>query len=355
MDIKIISHYNMMNKKNQDMSTSKTVFFLITFIWYGKFAFPMEESLVEHTKIVKKCAKDPVNKAIYTTYVRRFKTNEWKGVVTTGNQTGVNARSDYSPFLSLIAAHHHVLDVGGGVGYFAEEALKKGAQVTLLDPDYKAANIRQEKRLNVEGILGTIQTFTEQEKYDRVVSINMLQYIPPEQVSMALERMAKALKPRGILMLRIPDYPFLLIQRRASSLIRGDSAPYLIESSELFSPYEKTIETEIRKRVPEIDENGRHLSEEEFNKAVGEKIEKYGLSPKERAELVECFGDHARFTFDPLSYLPKKITYLGGGISDLLSKIVPFKVVRVFNSTKIDPKTRMVNPGHLNIIAIKNT
>lgn len=93
---------------------------------------------------------------------------------------------------------HRVLDVGCGSGAFAVELAKRAERVDALDRD--PAMIEQARQLvppNVTCILGDLlhQPLPDA-RYDAIVSVSALHHMP---VSEALPRLARALRPGGVL------------------------------------------------------------------------------------------------------------------------------------------------------------
>lgn len=103
-----------------------------------------------------------------------------------------------------------ILDVGCGDGFFLSEARHKMPEAHLFGNDYSAKAIALAKAFNYDnGVnlteLSCDQVIQEHGLFDTVISIEVLEHIPPDEIPSFASEMARALKPEGRLYLTVPS------------------------------------------------------------------------------------------------------------------------------------------------------
>ena len=113
-----------------------------------------------------------------------------------------------APFLSQPISRLHVLDVGCGYGHTSVELARRCARVVGIEPSktlYRHAHqLQLEAGLgNLEFIHQSVYEFSQREAYDLVVLDNVFEHLPDQ--SQALEIIARAMRPEGVLYLLVPN------------------------------------------------------------------------------------------------------------------------------------------------------
>jgi SAM-dependent methyltransferase len=109
-----------------------------------------------------------------------------------------------------------VLDIGCGTGGLSIRLARRGFSVTSQDPSSRMID-RCREVFSSQGLdtsrirLGGIQEVTEEDFFDSVVALDVIEHI--EDDLGALEKMTRALKPGGILVLSVPALSFLYGQK----------------------------------------------------------------------------------------------------------------------------------------------
>ena len=115
-----------------------------------------------------------------------------------------------------VAAGHHVLEIGGGLGGFQFVLDKHGCVVTNVDPGLAAAGVgwvcdpASMKMLN--RVFGTSVTLVNTviaeadfapNSFDRIYCISVLEHLPKDEIEDAVSRSFRILKPGGFLILTV--------------------------------------------------------------------------------------------------------------------------------------------------------
>ncbi len=115
-----------------------------------------------------------------------------------------------------ITSEHHVLEIGSGWGAFAVEAVKQtGCRVTTITLSAEQHRAAVE-RARTEGVADRIEVLLcdyrdVPGKYDRIVSIEMLEAVGHERLGLFFERIDALLKPDGVLAIQfitVPDHKY---------------------------------------------------------------------------------------------------------------------------------------------------
>jgi SAM-dependent methyltransferase len=147
------------------------------------------------------------------------------------SQADLYRASDSDPdtivtFLSwLIAAEGlpstaHVADIGAGLGRLIAPLAGLGWSVTAYEPDpdyFPAAAAAARNRPNVMVRQGGFEDLSEVGTFHLACGINSsyAHILSPSQRTAALSRMARALRPGGLLVLDLPNFPWILAHYRA--------------------------------------------------------------------------------------------------------------------------------------------
>ncbi|MDR1557391.1 MAG: class I SAM-dependent methyltransferase [Tannerellaceae bacterium] len=116
---------------------------------------------------------------------------------------------NYNTFLiSLITKQQHaisnkILDIGAGIGSFAEVIREKGFDVHCLEPDAYQAGLLESKGFTVSVSPGGIAD----ESFDFIYALNVLEHIEKDEE--ALSEWAKKLKKGGKLLIYVPAFHLL--------------------------------------------------------------------------------------------------------------------------------------------------
>jgi SAM-dependent methyltransferase len=115
----------------------------------------------------------------------------------------------YNAFLvSLISKQVHlasdrILDIGAGIGLFAEAVRKEGGAVDCLEPDKAQAALLESKGFRVSASLNEIAD----ESFDFMYALNVLEHIEKDEEE--LLSWAKKLKKGGKLLIYVPAFNLL--------------------------------------------------------------------------------------------------------------------------------------------------
>lgn len=97
-----------------------------------------------------------------------------------------------------------VLDIGSGTGWFINEVNKLGAHAIGVEPSQKNVDAANSYYPEVKTILGTLENVNDNERFDVIVSIMAFCHI--NDLSSTFQKIDKILKPKGELMIVVPDY-----------------------------------------------------------------------------------------------------------------------------------------------------
>lgn len=109
----------------------------------------------------------------------------------------VDMESLYQPFLALLSANAHILDVGCGSGRDSLAFKNKGYQVAAFD--YSEELVK--KATELTGVVIRHQSFydiDESEVYDGIWACASLLHCERERLVEVLQKLVTALKPRGV-------------------------------------------------------------------------------------------------------------------------------------------------------------
>lgn len=127
----------------------------------------------------------------------------------TDNLEVMQKAENYNGFLlSLIMRQQpsiagKMLDIGAGIGLFAEAILKKGYNIHCVEPDANQASRLENKGLTVSASINGIAD----ESFDFIYAFNVLEHIEDDRKE--LELWAKKLKPGGKLLIYAPAFNLL--------------------------------------------------------------------------------------------------------------------------------------------------
>ena len=94
----------------------------------------------------------------------------------------------------------NLLDIGGGIGVFAEYVNKKGYYSTLIEPSPLARMIAEEKHIKSHELLDQIPTDIE---FDTLTLWHVLEHI--NDLNNTLEKCFKLLKNKGLIIIAVPN------------------------------------------------------------------------------------------------------------------------------------------------------
>lgn len=100
-----------------------------------------------------------------------------------------------------------VLDVGSGIGLYADELSKKVKQVVAVEPDENAFKYAVPKR-NLKFYNLPIEEFNSKQQFDLIISLTTIEHMPNANTS--FKQIFKLLKPGGLLYFTAPNklWPF---------------------------------------------------------------------------------------------------------------------------------------------------
>jgi SAM-dependent methyltransferase len=128
----------------------------------------------------------------------------------TDNLEVMQKAENYNRFLiSLITRHKpptssKILDIGAGIGLFADMMLKKGfSNIYCVEPDLHQAALLESKGFMVSTSIGDV----EDDDFDFIYSFNVMEHIEKDQEELTL--WAKKLKKGGKLLIYVPAFNLL--------------------------------------------------------------------------------------------------------------------------------------------------
>lgn len=93
-----------------------------------------------------------------------------------------------------------ICDVGGGTGILANELVRRGNEVTILDPCVPMTNIAKQRNPRIKILTRTIEECLKKEEYDYVIFKDTLHHI--QKQGFVLEVSRSALKHGGYLIIQ---------------------------------------------------------------------------------------------------------------------------------------------------------
>ena len=127
----------------------------------------------------------------------------------TDNLEVMQKAENYNGFLvSLIMLQQppiagKMLDIGAGIGLFAEAILQKGYNIHCVEPDARQASVLESKGLTVNASIDEIAD----ESFDFIYAFNVLEHIENDRQELGL--WAKKLKQGGKLLIYVPAFNLL--------------------------------------------------------------------------------------------------------------------------------------------------
>ncbi|KAM3249328.1 hypothetical protein P3L10_011097 [Capsicum annuum] len=113
-----------------------------------------------------------------------------------------------------ISKEHHILDIGCGWGSFAVEVVKqigyKYTGITLSEQQLKHAQLRVEQvglQDQITFILCDYRQIRNKDKYDRIISIGMIEHVVHDYMEEFFTCCESSLKADGLLVLQIVSMP----------------------------------------------------------------------------------------------------------------------------------------------------
>ncbi len=234
-------------------------------------------------------------------------------VVLSGNRCGVSSYlQSYDEFLEHVHPSEKVLDVGGGVGFFARVAGEKGADVTVVDIDKTALARLASEQPEVTVRHQSVLELEDDSAFDVVYSAYMLQILSVESVSLAIERMVQALKPGGRLMIALPPFETMMESHGLRRFVaEEETSPVSVPSAEAYKPIEETIIKDLPAMVNKaLKDMGLDLPEAQKADLIKTQIAEFKITEEDKAALVEKYGDKARYGFNTAAYIPEFFTYI---------------------------------------------
>jgi SAM-dependent methyltransferase len=113
------------------------------------------------------------------------------------NTLGLDASPLYEPFLTLVPAGGHILDVGCGSGRDTLAFQQRGFQVMAIDASPKLARLASERTGQPVAVL-RVQDLTNENEFDGVWACASLLHIPSNEMDDVFARLTRALRPGGI-------------------------------------------------------------------------------------------------------------------------------------------------------------
>jgi len=138
-----------------------------------------------------------------------------------GHRNGI-----YHSLLDEIEAILHpgrLLDVGCGCGFFLKTARSRGWDIRGIDPSRKSMEHLRRMLGNV-GVEGPLETFPEDERFDAVTMLNVLDHL--EEPWKAVEKVSRLLRPGGLFLLRIPNGSFHAAALRLLLMLGPEAAAW---------------------------------------------------------------------------------------------------------------------------------
>jgi SAM-dependent methyltransferase len=112
-------------------------------------------------------------------------------------------------YLDTLPAATRVLDAGCGEGILVEEYGSR-LQIEGVDDNYASAHVRQASLLALP---------YENQQFDRVLCLDVLEHLRPDEQHQALAELSRVLRPGGELLVSVPNLAHL--QSRLHFLLRG--------------------------------------------------------------------------------------------------------------------------------------
>jgi SAM-dependent methyltransferase len=103
----------------------------------------------------------------------------------------------YEPFLALVPAGGHILDVGCGSGRDTLAFLGRGFRVTAIDASAVMARLASERLGQAVAVL-RVQDLDYENQFDAIWACASLLHVPAREMGDVLARLTRALKPGGI-------------------------------------------------------------------------------------------------------------------------------------------------------------
>ena len=112
-------------------------------------------------------------------------------------------------WLRALPPHTRVLDAGCGEGVLVEEFAER-LSIEGLDPNYSSARVRSGSVLDLPYLDAS---------FDRAMCLDVLEHLPYDQQPLALRELFRVLRPRGELLVSVPNLAHL--QSRIHFLLQG--------------------------------------------------------------------------------------------------------------------------------------
>lgn len=272
-------------------------------------------------------------------------------MVLTGTQCGVShPLVSYERFLGHISAGSKVLDVGGGAGFFAKEALKVAGEVTVVDIDEATLKELEKAQPAIFVRAESVLDLKDSNAYDSVFSSYMLQFIEPPLVADAIGCMVQALVPGGKLMIALPPFQVLVERGNLMSLLPADkTGPVTLRSDSVYTPRDEEMIRELPALVDEtLQANGQSSNVYLRDELIRRQTVAIKLSDGDKARLIDKYGDKAKYAFNMKDYVPTNFTYIDRTILQGLLEDFGLKDIEIF-----DMKDEKGNVKHLGAIATK--
>jgi SAM-dependent methyltransferase len=109
---------------------------------------------------------------------------------------GLDLAALYEPFLGLVPAGGHILDVGCGSGRDTLAFLRRGFRVTAIDASAGMARLAGERIGRVVPVL-RVQDLAYEDEFDGVWACSSLLHVPSGEAADVFGRLARALRPGG--------------------------------------------------------------------------------------------------------------------------------------------------------------
>jgi cyclopropane fatty-acyl-phospholipid synthase-like methyltransferase len=132
-------------------------------------------------------------------------------------KTGLNLRH-YKSYKFIrkfgLKKHHHVLEIGCGIGTFTKLLLRNLSQGSLVGTDISPTNIQEAKNTlgkykNADFIVSDMIDYTTDKKFDFIIMLDVLEHIPVEQHDNLFKTFSKVLKDDGTVYINIPHHIYL--------------------------------------------------------------------------------------------------------------------------------------------------
>lgn len=147
-----------------------------------------------------------------------------------------NCRSRLNAIRKIIKSDFTVLDIGCNEGFFLKAIQEKGGRGQGLEPNFKMVEFAQRLGLSVKQ--GTIEKFETKGKFNLATLFHVLEHL--RNPNQAIKKIGKWLKPKGYLVLELPNIESYLAKKmKANWPILGS------EHLSFFSP--KTIRIFLEK------------------------------------------------------------------------------------------------------------